>query len=55
MLTSQGIDMMVQAAAGAALVVAIGGFAIWRTKPWMQACVAAIVTAIITSFLIMQS
>jgi hypothetical protein len=52
-LTSQGIDMMVQAAAGA--VVAIGGFAIWRTKPWMQASVAAIVTAIITSFLIMQS
>jgi hypothetical protein len=55
MLTSQSIAMMVQAAAGAALVVAIGGFAIRRTKPWMQVCVAAVVTAIITSFFIMQS
>ncbi len=54
-VTFDGIDVMVQAAAGAALVIAISGFAIRRTKPWLQACVAAAVAMIVTSLLIVQS
>jgi hypothetical protein len=42
-VTIDGIEVMVQAAAGAALLIAIGGFAIRRTKPWVQACLVAAV------------
>ena len=55
MLTLQGIDMMVQVAAGAALIVAIGGFAIRGTKAWIQGCLASAAIMIIASFLTMQS
>ncbi len=54
-VTFDGIEVMVQAAAGAALLVAISGFVIRRTKPWLQACIAAAVAMIVTSLLIAQS
>ena len=54
-VTFDGIEVMVQAAAGAALLIAIGGFAIRRTKPWVQACLVAAVALIMTSLLIAQS
>jgi hypothetical protein len=49
------IEVMVQAAAGTALLIAVSGFAIRPTKTWLQACIAAAVTLIVTSLLIAQS
>ncbi len=54
-VTYDGIEVMVQAVAGAALLIAITGFALRRTRLWLQACIAAAVAMIVTSFLIAQS
>ena len=54
MVTLDGIEVMAQLAAGTTLLIAISGFAMRRTKPWLQACIASALAMIVTSLLIIQ-
>ena len=55
MITLQGFSLLAELAAAIWLIVALAGFGISRSKPWLMGCAVAFIALIVAATMLIES